>query len=136
MDPDDYLTREEKNYLQQYLDELKALPEVKEGEKEAVTLSAMAGDADARSRLVTMYLPDVAEVARLYSGQGVPLEDLIGEGNLALTMGVSMLGALEHASQAQGMLGKMMMDAMEDLIQEQQDISKADRKMEDRINKV
>ena len=101
-----------------------------------MTLSAMAGDMDAQSMLVTMYLPDVAQVARLYSGQGVPLEDLIGEGNLALTMGVSMLGALEHASQAQGMLGKMMMDAMEDLIQEQQNISRADRKMAERINKV
>ena len=75
-------------------------------------------------------------LARLYSGQGVPLEDLIGEGNLALTMGVSMLGALEHASQAQGMLGKMMMDAMEEMIQAQQNISKADRKMAERINKV
>ena len=136
VDPDDYLTREEKNYLQNYLNELEALPEVKEGEREAVTLSAMAGDTDAQSLLVTMYLRDVAQVARLYSGQGVPLEDLIGEGNLALTMGVSMLGALEHASQAQGMLGKMMMDAMEEMIQAQQNISKADRKMAERINKV
>ena len=136
VNPDDYLTQEEKNYLQNYLDELEMLPGFVEGEREAVTLSAMAGDMDAQSQLVTMYLPDVVEVARLYSGQGVPLEDLIGEGNLALTMGVSMLGALEHASQAQGMLGKMMMDAMEELIQEQQDRSRADQRMADRINKV
>lgn len=136
VDPDDYLTREEKNYLQNYLDELGALPCPGEGEREAVTLSAMAGDADAQNRLVTLYLPDVVEVARLYSGQGVPLEDLIGEGNLALTMGVSMLGALENAAQAQGMLGKSMMDAMEELIQEQQDRDKGDRRMEERINRV
>lgn len=136
VDLDDYLTEEEKNYLQNYLDELAALPERSAGEKEAITLSAMAGDPDAQSLLTEIYLPDVAEVARLYSGQGVPLEDLIGEGNLALAMGVSMLGALEHASEAQGMLGKMMMDAMEDLINEQQDTDKADRKMADRINKV
>ena len=75
-------------------------------------------------------------MARLYTGQGVPLEDLIGEGNLALAMGVSMLGALEHAGEAQGMLGRMMMDAMEDLIQEQQTAEKADRKMTERINRV
>lgn len=136
VDPDEYLTEEEKNYLQNYLDELAALPERSAGEKEAITLSAMAGDPDAQSLLTEIYLPDVAQVARLYSGQGVPLEDLIGEGNLALTMGVSMLGALEHAAEAQGMLGKMMMDAMEDLISEQQDTDKADRKMADRINKV
>lgn len=136
VDLDEYLTEEEKNYLQNYLDELEGLPKVNPGEKEAVTLSAMAGDLDAQGRLATIYLPDVVEVARLYSGQGVPLEDLIGEGNLALTMGVSMLGALERASEAQGMLGRMMMDAMEDLIQEQQTTEKADHKMTERINRV
>lgn len=136
VNPDDYLTKEEKNYLQNYLDELERLPKASPGEKEAVTLSAMAGDLDAQGRLATLYLPDVAEVARLYSGQGVPLEDLIGEGNLALTMGVSMLGALERADEVQGMLGKMMMDAMEDLIQQQQTTEKADQKMAERINKV
>ena len=47
-----------------------------------------------------------------------------------------MLGALEHAGEAQGMLGRMMMDAMEDLIQEQQTAEKADRKMTERINRV
>lgn len=136
VNPDDYLTEEEKNYLQNYLDELAALPGVSQGEKEAVTLSAMAGDPDAQSRLAVIYLPDVAEVARLYSGQGVPLEDLIGEGNLALSMGVSMLGALEHASEAQGMLGRMMMDAMEELIQEQRSTEDADQRMAERINRV
>ena len=78
----------------------------------------------------------MVEVARLYSGQGVPLEDLIGEGNLALSMGVSMLGALEHASEAQGMLGRMMMDAMEELIQEQHSTENADQRMAERINRV
>lgn len=136
VNPDDYLTEEEKNYLQNYLDELESLPGASPGEREAVTLSAMAGDIDAQSRLAVIYLPDVVEVARLYSGQGVPLEDLIGEGNLALSMGVSMLGALEHASEAQGMLGRMMMDAMEDLIQEQQSAEKADQRMTERINRV
>lgn len=136
VNPDDYLTEEEKNYLQNYLDELAALPRQSPGEKEAVTLSAMAGDIDAQSRLTVIYLPDVVEVARLYGGQGVPLEDLIGEGNLALSMGVSMLGALEHASEAQGMLGRMMMDAMEELIAEQHNTENADQRMTERINRV
>ena len=136
VNPDDYLTEEEKNYLQNYLDELESLPKATPGEKEAITLSAMAGALDAQGQLAIFYLPDVVEVARLYSGQGVPLEDLIGEGNLALTAGVSMLGALERTDEAQGMLGKMMMDAMEELIQQQQTAEKADQKMTQRINKV
>ena len=102
---DDYLTEEEKDYLQAYLDEIAQLKTVTEGEKEAITLSAMAGDVDAQSKLTEIYLPDVIEIAKLYAGQGVLLEDLIGEGNVAVAMGVTMLGCLEHAKEAQGMLG-------------------------------
>ena len=48
---DDYLTDEERNYLQDYLDELVQLPKVSDGEKEAITISAMAGDITAQNRL-------------------------------------------------------------------------------------
>lgn len=136
LDLDDYLTDEEKNYLDDYLQELKELPVVSDGEKEAITLSAMAGDVDAQMKLIEVFLPDVVEIAKLYSGQGVLMEDLIGEGNLALTMGTSMLGCLEHAGEAQGMLGKMIMDAMEEIIAQRQEEEKADLKAADKINKV
>lgn len=136
MDPGEYLAEEEKDYLEQYLEELKALPEVTDGEREAVTLSAMAGDEDAKSMLTQLYLPEVVEIAKLYAGQGVYLEDLIGEGNLAVSMGVTMLGALEHASEAQGMLGKMIMDAMEECIMQNAEEVKKDKKILDKVNKV
>lgn len=133
---DDYLTDEERNYLQDYLDEIAQLPTYTEGEKEAVTLSAMAGDLDAQGRLTELYLPDVIEIAKLYAGQGVFLEDLIGEGNLALAMGVTMLGCLEKPSEVQGMLGKLIMDAMEEYIAENGENEKADKKVADKVNKV
>ena len=78
----------------------------------------MAGETDAQKRLVEIYLPQVIEISKLYTGQGVYIEDLVGEGNLALAQGVTMLGCLEHAREAEGMLMKMVMDAMEELIQE------------------
>ncbi|MBR6665669.1 MAG: hypothetical protein IKL22_08160 [Lachnospiraceae bacterium] len=133
---DDYLTDEERNYLQDYLDELDALPKVSEGEKEAITISAMAGDLTAQNRLTEIYLPDVVEIAKIYTGQGVLLEDLIGEGNVALAMGTTMLGCLEKPSEAQGMLAKMMMDAMEDYIAENASNEKADLKVVQKVNKV
>ena len=100
------------------------------------TLSAMAGDTDAAKRLTEIYLPEVPQIAKLYAGQGVSLEDLIGEGNVALSLGVHMLGALEHAEEARGMLGKMMMDAMEDCIAMNAEEEKSDRKIADKVNKV
>lgn len=133
---DDYLSEDEVNYLDGYLEQLKELPEASEGEQEAVTLSAMAGDADAQNRLTQIFLPRVVEIAKLYTGQGVLLEDLIGEGNVATAIGVTMLGALEHAAEAQGMLGKMIMDAMEELIAENADEAEKDRRIADKVNKV
>lgn len=136
VDLEDYLADEEKDYLDAYLEELRALPKLSDGELEAVTLSAMAGDADAQSRLTECYLPDVVEIAKLYAGQGVYLEDLVGEGNVAVALGVTMLGALEHASEAQGMIGKMIMDAMEDYIAQNAEEVKKDKRIADKVNKV
>lgn len=134
--PEDYLTQKEQDYLQGYLEEIEGYQEMSEGEKEAVTISAMAGDADAQRRILEIYLKEVPKIATLYAGQGVFLEDLIGEGNVALTLGVGMLGSLEEASQAQGMLGKMIMDAMENYIQENADARKVDRRVEEKVNSV
>ncbi|MCI8357499.1 MAG: hypothetical protein HFI51_05050 [Lachnospiraceae bacterium] len=133
---EDYLSEQEIDYLDDYVKQLAELPQFSEGEKEAVTLSAMAGDADAQNRLIQIFLPQVVEISRLYAGQGVFVEDLIGEGNVALTMGVTMLGASRHAAEAQGMLGRMIMDAMEEFIAENAEETKKSRKMAERINKV
>lgn len=136
IDPDEFLTEEERDYLQDYLNEIAALPSYSTGELEAFTISAMAGEAEAQQKLVQGYLKDVVDIAKLYTGQGVFLEDLIGEGNVALTMGVGMLGSLEKPSEAQGMLAKLMMDAMEDYIQENAASAKTDRKVADKVNLV
>ena len=136
VDPDEYLSEEEVNYLEEYKKELALLEKVSEGEKEAITLSAMAGEAQAQKKLIHIYLPQVVEIAKLYSGQGVFLEDLIGEGNVALTIGVTMLGCLEHAKEAEGMLGKMIMDAMEDYINENMAEEDKDKKVLSKVKKV
>lgn len=136
VDLDDYLSEEEVDYLEEYKKELELLPVVSEGQKEAMTLSAMAGEREAQLNLINVYLPQVVEIAKLYAGQGVFLEDLIGEGNVALTMGVTMLGCLEHAGEADGMLGKMIMDAMEDFIAENVSKSDKDKKILNKVNKV
>lgn len=136
VDLDDYLSEEEIDYLEEYKKELASLETLSEGEKEAVTLSAMAGERDAQQKLIAVYLPQVVEIAKLYTGQGVYLEDLIGEGNVAITMGVTMLGCLEHAAEAEGMLMKMVMDAMEELISEAVADDERGRKALAKVNKV
>ena len=135
-DPDSYLTDEEQDFLAMYIEDLKALPKVTDGQKEAISLSAMAGDLDAKKKLIEIYLPQVVEVAKLYAGQGVFIEDLIGEGNVALTMGVELLGCLEKPAEVEGMLGKMFMDAMEEAVNEHLEASKGDETVLEAINRI
>ena len=60
----------------------------------------------------------MVDVARMYSEQGVYLEDLIGEGNVALTKGVTMLDAVGEPSEVEPFLYKLMLDAMEEIIRD------------------
>ncbi len=136
VDLDDYLTDGEMDYLEAYRKEIMLFGEISEGEKEAMILSAMAGEKASQERLIRFFLPKVADVARLYAGQGVLLEDLIGEGNLALTLGVTMLGAFEHAKESEGALMQMVMDAMERHIQEAVEEEDKDKKAAGKVNQV
>ena len=136
VNPDDYLSEEEINYLETYLESLEALEEVTEGVKEAITLSAMAGDVSAKQKLIEIYLPQVVDIAKLYAGQGVFLEDLIGEGNVALTMAVEMLDCAVNATEAQGTLGSMIMEAMENYIAENTEQKETGGKLAEEANKI
>nr|WP_296480896.1 hypothetical protein [uncultured Acetatifactor sp.] len=135
-DSDSFLTEEERNYLQEYLDEIAKIPVCGGVERESCILSAMAGDAQARRRLTESYLKEVADIARLYTGQGVPLEDLIGEGNVALSVAVGRLGEMQNAAGAQKMLVQFIMDAMETFIRENAENEKRDRHIADKVNRV
>lgn len=136
LDIDETLNDEDKSYLEIYLEELSMLNEYTDGEKEAFCISAMAGHKESQKRVIEFMLPVVVDIAKLYTDQGVTLEDLIGEGNLALSMGVTMLGALESGKEAPGALTQIIMNSMEDFISEEADIKKSDNKIVSKVNKV
>ena len=136
VDIEEVLSKEDKNYLEEYLEALKELPVLSEGEKRAYSMAAMAGDATGKLNIINFFLPQVVDIAKLYSGQGVLLEDLIGEGNVALATGVEMLGCLEAPEEVEGMLGKMIMDSMEDYIAENTEAKKIDMQIADKVNQI
>jgi RNA polymerase primary sigma factor len=59
--------------------------------------AAGRGDRDARRRLIEAYLGLVAAIARRYARWGVPLEDLVQEGAVAL------IQAIDHYDPGRGM---------------------------------
>ncbi len=67
-----------------YLRELGKIPQLKEDEEQACALQAAQGDRQARQRLIQANLRFVILVARRYRNRGVPLEDLVNEGNIGL----------------------------------------------------
>lgn len=133
---EDMITEEEKNYLDFYLEDLKEQGELTPGEREAFIMSAMAGEADGQTMVLKDFLKNVIEIAKLYAGQGVLIEDLIGEGNVALVTAVTLLGSLESPKEVEGFLTSRVMDAMQDLIAGAMDETEAEEKLLKKVNKV
>ncbi len=70
--------------LEIYLKEIGEIPLLTEEEERELIKRAKAGDKEAREKLIYSHLRFVVSVAKKYQGYGVPLGDLINEGNMGL----------------------------------------------------
>ncbi|MCR5101093.1 MAG: hypothetical protein K6B41_07030 [Butyrivibrio sp.] len=136
VDPDEYLTDEEKDYLNDYIESIQNIGDVTDNEKEGITIAAMSGDINARKQLVEVYLKLVPDIAKMYAEQGVYLEDLIGEGNEALLKAVNMLDIIEEPSEADEFVGKLIMDAMEEAVSDSLDEDAREQKAVKQVQEV
>lgn len=136
LEAEEALSLEDRDFLAIFMEELDALPSVSEEEKTALILSAMEDDKEAADKLLTVFLPKVVEIAKLYAGQGVLMEDLIGEGNVALMSAVSMVSCVEKPEDAEGFFAGMIMDAMEVLVSAEGDAKEMDEKILEQVNRV
>jgi RNA polymerase primary sigma factor len=74
----------ERDILDQYLYEVSTYPLLKGTQEFDLARLIRAGDQDALQELVTRNLRFVISVAKKYQNRGMPLIDLIGEGNVGL----------------------------------------------------
>ncbi|MDR2807447.1 MAG: RNA polymerase sigma factor RpoD/SigA [Spirochaetaceae bacterium] len=72
------------NTLSIYLQEINRIPLLTREEEDKVARAAVRGDKAAANRLATANLRFVVNVAKKYQGQGLPLADLVSEGNIGL----------------------------------------------------
>ena len=79
---------EARNSTSVYLNEIGLVPLLDADGERALALRVRAGDAEARRQMIEANLRLVVTVARGYVGRGVPLLDLIEEGNLGLIRAV------------------------------------------------
>jgi len=75
---------DEQGTLSLYLRELRKIPLLSSEEEQACARLAAQGDRKARQRLVQANLRFVVLIAKRYRNRGVPLDDLINEGNIGL----------------------------------------------------
>ncbi|MDR2186191.1 MAG: RNA polymerase sigma factor RpoD/SigA [Treponema sp.] len=74
----------DENILSIYLKEINRIPLLTREEENEVARQAAKGNKAAQDRLVSANLRFVVNVAKKYQGQGLPLPDLISEGNIGL----------------------------------------------------
>ncbi len=75
---------EDKDVLSIYLKEINRIPLLSHEQEYDLAVRAQRGDEKAREKLINSNLRFVVAVAKKYQGQGLPLEDLIDEGNIGL----------------------------------------------------
>lgn len=85
------LNTEDSRYLRIYRKELRELREFSDEEKVALYDRLLLGDEDVIHPVIESHLRRVVTLAGKYKNRGVPLEDLIQEGNLTLITTVDIL---------------------------------------------
>ena len=123
-------------YLKMYLDELNRMDHVDQDARRKLIEGVLKEKDTAASVLPNLYLKEVIDIARLYEGQGVALEDLIGEGNIGILTGIKMLDICESAEEVDEFITRTIMDSMESLIMEDFSAGDFDLKVLDRVNNL
>ncbi|MGM0431804.1 MAG: sigma-70 family RNA polymerase sigma factor [Spirochaetota bacterium] len=75
---------DDENILSMYLKEINTIPLLERDEEVELATKAAEGDKKAINKLVESNLRFVVNVAKKYQNQGIPLIDLINEGNIGL----------------------------------------------------
>jgi RNA polymerase primary sigma factor len=78
------MSRADENVLSLYLKEINKIPLLTRSEEESLARAAAKGEQSAKDQLIKANLRFVVNVAKKYQNQGLPLADLISEGNIGL----------------------------------------------------
>ena len=144
-------TEEEREYLRDYEAGLRAMKPETPGERQALLAAAAQGDASAKSRLIELYLPVVAEIAKEMRREGYYIGDLVQEGNVSLLLALDMLtkmqdeageteladvlgDAAKFSEEANRFIREEIRQGILVMLEEQEEMKRRDHKMEQQVN--
>ncbi|MGH4037438.1 MAG: sigma-70 family RNA polymerase sigma factor [Sphaerochaeta sp.] len=81
---DTYTSREDASVLSFYMKELNKIPLLTREEEVVLAKKAKEGNKRARDKMIESNLRFVVKIAKNYQNQGLPLSDIINEGNIGL----------------------------------------------------
>jgi RNA polymerase primary sigma factor len=85
--------KSDENILGMYLKEINNIPLLTREEEDSIARAAAKGNIAARNKLINSNLRFVVTVAKRYQGHGIPLADLVSEGNIGLIKAVEKYDA-------------------------------------------
>lgn len=78
-------------HFQMYLDELDGITAVEAAEEEALYRRLLSGDTTVIEAITNQWLRRIVVLSEEYKERGVPLDDLVQEGNMGLLLGLNVL---------------------------------------------
>lgn len=126
------MENKDRKIYQSYLEELKLVKGYAPEEELTLFERKTAGDNAARQLLVEGNLEKVVELAGSYAGRGVPVSDLVQEGNMELVLLVDEHGGTGFQEDLRSRISR----AMELLIEEHIDHDSFKNRMADMANKL
>ncbi len=132
------LSEEDRKILDLYLEDLEAVRPMDSAEMAQLAEDLLGSDRSAqdaaRARLVEGNLHYVIRLARDFAGKGVPLTDLIQEGNLSLMEGLS--GYRAENGSLEDHLEKGIKKALRALVKEEAGFSRMQEEMTNDANRI
>lgn len=101
-----------------YMEEIAQLQTLGQEEKTRLFLGVREGKEKDKLRLLEGYLPVVAELADKYNGKGMPIDDLIQEGNIGLIQALDRVGEIAKLEDAETFLIESVRNAMVSAVDE------------------
>lgn len=130
------ISDDDSEYLKMYIEELNGIDHVDADTRRKLIEGVLKERDTAANVLPSLYLKEVIDIARLYAGQGVALEDLVGEGNIGILTGIKMLDVCESPEEVDEFITRTIMDSMESLIMDNFSAGDFDLKVLDRVNSL
>ena len=111
--------------LNMYMEDLAGIHTLEEQEKTRLFLAVRNGNGDAQNQLLESYLPIVVEIAKKYEGKGMPVEDLIQEGNIGLFQALEQVGQIANIADADQFVRDHILQCMVEAVDEE--VGESDR---------